>query len=220
MPVDPDLDRVGEVGADLDEPRAEVLVPQVEVVAAHPPVGLGEPELRRARGGLALGSGPDPLELLRDPDRRHPRTTGGGLPIQVRAHHLELAVILAELHPRDVVGLGKRRHRRTEPPPDLVEQRRGGERVAQMLAQERHHLATGLQDRHVGVEVHPVQALDVQRDMPIKHVVDRHHPRPHTHLRTQAQGREDEPTRRGPPAGPLTSAVRGEASLVLQPHLP
>jgi hypothetical protein len=31
--VDPDLGRVGEVGADLDERRAEVLVPQVEVVA-------------------------------------------------------------------------------------------------------------------------------------------------------------------------------------------
>ena len=33
-----------------------------------------------------------------------------------------------------------------------------------MPGQERHHLRTGLQDRHIGVEVDPVQALDIQRN--------------------------------------------------------
>jgi hypothetical protein len=38
----PDPGRIREVGADLDERRAEVGTPQVEVTAGHPPVGLGE----------------------------------------------------------------------------------------------------------------------------------------------------------------------------------
>jgi hypothetical protein len=33
--VDPDLGRVRKVGADLDERRAEALIPKVEVVAGH-----------------------------------------------------------------------------------------------------------------------------------------------------------------------------------------
>ena len=44
--IDPDLGRVGEVGADLHERRPEIGVPEVEVVAAHAPVGLDEGEPR------------------------------------------------------------------------------------------------------------------------------------------------------------------------------
>ena len=43
VPVEPDLGRVGEVVADVDERRAEVDVPEVEVVAGHPPVGFDSP---------------------------------------------------------------------------------------------------------------------------------------------------------------------------------
>ena len=53
--VDPDLGRVGEPGAHLDEGGAEVGVPQVEVVAGHPAVGLGERPRGCAGSGLALG---------------------------------------------------------------------------------------------------------------------------------------------------------------------
>jgi hypothetical protein len=53
VPVDPDLDRVREVGTDLDERWAELVVPEVEVVAGDPPVGLGE----RERHDLAVVSG-------------------------------------------------------------------------------------------------------------------------------------------------------------------
>src|SRR5450759_1848246 len=38
--IEPDLDRVREVCTDFDEARAEVLIPQVEVVRGDPPVGL------------------------------------------------------------------------------------------------------------------------------------------------------------------------------------
>src|SRR5690348_14499630 len=57
--VEPDLGRIREVGADLDERRAKALIPQIEVVAGHPPVGLGGGELRRRRGSVPLVSGPD-----------------------------------------------------------------------------------------------------------------------------------------------------------------
>jgi hypothetical protein len=79
-----------------------------------------------------LGGGPDPLEFLRHPDRGHPGSSGGGLAVQVGSHHRELVVVLAELHPRDVVGLGVGGDRPAEALPDLVEQRRRREPVAQV----------------------------------------------------------------------------------------
>ena len=45
--VDPDLHRIREVGADLDERRPEIVVPDVEVVAGHPPLGHREGEPHR-----------------------------------------------------------------------------------------------------------------------------------------------------------------------------
>jgi hypothetical protein len=45
-----------------------------------------------------------------------------------------------------------------------------------MPRQERHHLRAGLQDRHTGVEVDPVQALNIQRDIPVEYVVHRDDP--------------------------------------------
>ncbi len=71
MSIDPDLARVREVGAQLDERGAEVLVPQVEVVAGGAPVGLGEVEPHDAARALALGAGEHPLELLGHPDRHY-----------------------------------------------------------------------------------------------------------------------------------------------------
>ena len=71
MPVDPDLQRIREVGADLDERGPEPVVPQIEVIAGDPPVGLVEAEPESAVIG-PLGSGEHILVLLRHPDRRDP----------------------------------------------------------------------------------------------------------------------------------------------------
>ena len=101
---------------------------------------------------------------------------------QVRRHHLQLGLVLLEPDPRDVVGIGERQHRPAEPVAHLPEQRRRGERESQVAGEERHHLGTGLQDRHVGVEVDPVQALDIQRHMPVQHVIHRHDPSHDDHL--------------------------------------
>ena len=174
MAVDPDLGRVGEVGADLEERRAEVLVPQVEVVAGHPAVGLRERVLRGRGLGVALVGGPDPLELLGDADRGHPGPPGGGLRRDVRLHHGDLAVVLAELHPRDPVRGRVGLHGPAEPGPDVLHQRRRRDRLAKVLRHERDDLPAGLQDGNVGVQVDPVQALNVQHDMPVQKFPGRH----------------------------------------------
>jgi pimeloyl-ACP methyl ester carboxylesterase len=57
--------------------------------------------------------------------------------------------------------------------------------------QERHHLRTGLQDRHVGVEIDPVQALDIQHHMPVEHVIHRDNPLVHsTSVRSSRRSRD------------------------------
>src|SRR5215212_3241780 len=103
MAVDPDLGRVGEVGADLDKRRPELLIPQVEVVAGHPAVGLVEGEPRDAVGGVALSAGEHTRVLLRDTDRSHPGPAGRGLRDDVGPHLLDLAVGLGEPDNRDVL---------------------------------------------------------------------------------------------------------------------
>src|SRR6266513_635467 len=44
-----------------------------------------------------------------------------------------------------------------------------------MLGEEVNDLPAGLQDPHIGIEVEPTHALNVQRHMPIKHLTGRHH---------------------------------------------
>src|ERR1700682_5184713 len=63
--VEPDLDRVREVGADLDERRPEIGVPQIEIETRPPPVGLGERKPRNPVVARALRRGEHVLKLLR-----------------------------------------------------------------------------------------------------------------------------------------------------------
>jgi hypothetical protein len=100
----------------------------------------------------------------------------------VRLHDFQLGLVLAELDPGDVIGIGKGEHRLAEPVAQLPEQHWRGEREPQVPGQERHHLGTGLQDRHVGVEIDPVQALDIQHHMPVQHVIHRYDLRHDDHL--------------------------------------
>ena len=211
MPVDPDLGRIREPGAHLDERRAEILIPEIKVVAGHPPVGLVERPPRRPGGGLALRRGPHPLELLGHADRRDPGLPGGRLAGQVRLHHLQLGLVLLELDPRDVIGVGEGEHRLAEAVAHLPEQRRRGEREPQVPGEECHHLGTGLQDRHVGVEVDPVQALDIQHHMPVQHVIHRYDLRHDDHL-PQPLLVAMNATCTDAHAEPCNSAVRGGAS--------
>ena len=111
-----------------------------------------------------------------------------GLPIQVGAHHVELAadVVLAESHHRDVVVCGEAGHRLAEALTELSEQRRRRERIAQVIGQKRHHLGAGLQFRHVAIQINPVRALDIQRHVPVQNFGHGHDPLRHDdHLGTE-----------------------------------
>jgi hypothetical protein len=172
VPIDPDLDRIREVGAHLDERRTEVVVPEVEVEAGDSPVGLGEGEPHRAALPV-LGCGEDVLVLLRHPDRGHAGAAGPGLRGHVPAHHLDLPVVLAEPDDRDVVCLGELLDPAAERGADLLQDRRRGDWIAQMPGHEPGELPTDLQVRHVPVEIDPVQALHVQPHVAIEKVADR-----------------------------------------------
>jgi hypothetical protein len=147
-----------------------------------------------------------------------------GLGVQVGPHDLDLAVVLAEPHHRDVIVLGEAGHRFPERRPDLVEEGWRGNRVTQMPGQERNDLPTDLEIRHVGVEIDPIGTVQVQHHMAVEHVVDRDRAR-HCHrlqlpirvYRGEAATAEDSvgplpATRKTAPPRPTpppTSAVRG-----------
>ena len=183
VPVDPHLRRVREVAADLDEARAELAVVHVEVVRVNPPLLLdeviaGHPGLRRAvtRPG-------HPLILLGNHDGGDPEAALPRGVVQVRADVVKLAVIPAgtvrflQVQHRDAAGSGEVVHLAPEPVADLLKQRRRRDGIAQMPGQERHHLAGHLKNRAVSVQVEPVQALNLQADMSLQHLIDVHHAR-------------------------------------------
>jgi hypothetical protein len=64
--------------------------------------------------------------------------------------------------------------------------------LAQVLGHERDHLPARLQNGHVGVEVDPAQALDVQLHMSAEDLVHRHHTCAHD-TPPHPYAREDEP---------------------------
>ena len=176
--VEPDLDRVREVRAHFDERWPEHLIDQVEVVRGDPPVGLGVAEPRQPNTvgvGVVGGAGEHPLELLRLADRGHPTPAPADQPVQVRAHHLQLAFPLREAQHRDVVLSGELGDVAAKPQPDLLQQRRGRDREPQMRGQEADHLAGQLQRRHPPVQVDPIEALQVQTHVPIQDVVHGDH---------------------------------------------
>ena len=128
--VEPHLDRVREVGADLNERRPEIGVPEIDIKTRHPPVGLEKRKPRNPVVAHAFRRGEHVLELLGDPDRGHPGPAGTRLPSQIRAHHLDLAVVLTEPHHRDLVIGSEPVHRRAERGADLLHDRRRRDRIA------------------------------------------------------------------------------------------
>jgi hypothetical protein len=123
----------------------------------------------------------DLLDLLGHYDRHHPTAA---LPLgllQVGADVVELAVVPAgavgPLEPQqgNRLLLGEGRDCLAEAVPDALEQGRGGDLVAQVLGQERDHLAADLQVGDVGVEVDAVQAVQVKCHVTVEDIVDVHH---------------------------------------------
>jgi len=109
---------------------------------------------------------------------------------------------------RDVIGLRERGDRGAEPRADLLHQRWRGNRQAQVLRHERDHLPAGLQDRHIGVQVDPVQALDIQDRMTVENLARRHHTCAHARLLARNPRLEHEPASHIRPASGGATARR------------
>jgi hypothetical protein len=96
---------------------------------------------------------------------------------------VELAVVPAgavgplETQQGNGLLLGEGRNCLAEAVADAFEQGRGRHLVAQMLGQERDHLAADLQVGDVGVEIDTIQAIQVKRYVALEDIVDVHHRR-------------------------------------------
>src|SRR5207248_858810 len=170
------LDWIGPVGADLAYPRPNLGVEDVHVEHRDPALLLGEGELRApAWVGVAPAGRPHQLELLRAAHRHYPRPASGRSGLQVRGHHIGLALPGLEADHRDAASPRPVLDAAAELLPDRLEQRRRHDRLAPVLVEEPDHPASSLQLGDIAIEIQPVQAGDVQPDMPGHHVRGSHH---------------------------------------------
>ena len=161
---------------------------RIEVVGGDSPVGLGVAEMRGTPTlGVHGGAAEDPFETPGPPRSPPPR------PGHSRASRSRCGRTTSNLRS----PLAKRTHGTSLASAKPVTARRNccpvfssnaGENREPAAGQEVHHLPTDLQIRHVPVEVDPIQALQIQRDMTPDNVVHRHRPRRH-HLRAQHPAR-------------------------------
>jgi hypothetical protein len=76
------------------------------------------------------------------------------------------------VHHWDAVVLSQASHRHPKGVAELGEDGRPGNRVAQVLGQERDHLPANLQVRDVGIQLDAVQAPQVEGHMALEEVVE------------------------------------------------
>jgi hypothetical protein len=156
---------VGEVGAELDEERAEVGVDAVEVEVVDHPGGLDDPRVGPARGVVPF-LGPEQRRLLLGPaDEDHALSAPGRLePGQVLMHHVVLVLVPGEVHPRDLLLAGETVDRGGEAVGNLAQRRGRGDRQPQLPVDVPDQPGRVLKVRDVHVQVHPVDALDLEGD--------------------------------------------------------
>ena len=162
VPVHTQLGRVREVGPELQEERPKVPIDGVEVHVVYHRRGSHQPGVALPRPGIHALLRPEYRRLLlglADEDDALVALEAG----QLLGHHVVLPLALRERDQRHAVLRHEDLDRRDEGLADRIHQRRGGERVATMRAEEVRHPALVLQLRHVDVEVHPVDALDLER---------------------------------------------------------
>ena len=162
--VEAELGVVGEVGAELQKERAEVFIHGVEVEVVDHRRRAHEPGIGLAGRGVAALLGPQHGRLLLGSAHEH-HALGGGEVLQVLRHHVVLPLTLLERDERDLVRLHEGVNGGDEPLADGIHQRRRGDGLAAVTPEEGGDPALVLQPRHVGVQVHPVDALDFQRDV-------------------------------------------------------
>ncbi len=151
---------------------------QVAKPLPDPALLLDELEAHDARLVRTVLRPEHPLELLGGHDRHHAVATLplGGLQIGPDMIHLAVveagAVRLLQRQHRDVVLRGKGLHLPAEPVADHLEESWRGHRIAEVVDQEQHHLATHLHVGDIGVQVEAIDTLDFQGDVALQDLVN------------------------------------------------
>ena len=161
--VDAQLGVVGEVAGELQEERPEGGVCAVEVPLVDDAGAPGDPRIRLPFT-VAAPLGPEHLVLLlRAADEHHPFLRGERR--QALVHHIVLALPPSKIHHRDLVITGEPADRGCERIADRGQRSCRGHLAAKLAAQIAHQCKFGLQRRHVDVEIHPVDALNLEHHM-------------------------------------------------------
>ena len=156
------------VAAELQEERAEAVTGAVEVELVHHTGLQRDPRVGRAVVPAAL-AGPKQRDLLlRAADEQHP--LGPAEAGQELLRHVVLALALGEVHPRDLPVSGKGPHRLGERLGGRSQRRGGGHRLAQVPVDIADQPGRVLQLRDIHVQVHPVDALHLERHMARQHI--------------------------------------------------
>ena len=171
VPVDAQLGVVGEVRAELQEERAEVVVDGVEVELVDHRRRGGQPRVGVAGGGVVAAFGAYHLRLLlRLADVEDALAAG---PVaEVLPGTVVLALAAAERHDLDPVAGGEALDGVDETPGHGSHQGRGRYDRTPHLAEEVRRPRGPLEQGHVDVEVHPVDALQGQRRVLCQHLGD------------------------------------------------
>jgi len=106
--------------------------------------------------------------LLGHSDEHH--LVGAGEPVEVLLHHLVLAFPLGEVPHRNIVSGGKVLDVSDEPLGHRSHQRGRSDREPPVPHQEPGHLPGALQLRDENVQIHPVDALDLEPNMSSQHL--------------------------------------------------
>ncbi len=159
--IQAELGVVGEVGGELDEEGAEALVQDVEVVLVHHDLSAIEPRVRGARLRIAAflrAKGGRLLLGLAHKNNAFVPMEGG----QALQEYVVLALSPLKGDQRDSLVLGKSLNPPDEALRHGVHEGRGRKGVASVVPKELNHSTVVLQVGYVGVEVQPIDALDLQ----------------------------------------------------------
>ncbi len=160
--IEAQLGVVGKIRTELQEERAEVRVHAGEVELVDQPGGLHDPRVGVPVGvATALGAKQYRL-LLRPPDEGTP-----SVPVKAarRSRAMSSFLALDEVHPRHALVPSEATHRRAERVGDLGQRGGGSNRQVQLLVHAAHNPGRVLQPWDIDVEVHPVDALDLEAHM-------------------------------------------------------
>jgi len=167
--VDAHAYREGEVRADLDEHRTEVLVVEVEVVLLHEHILTRVIETDVPVAGVLPGL-EGHLFLLRHANEDH--RIALGLFGAYAVGHLVLSFLAFERNEPDAFGCGEGFHARHKLPCDSTQHSRRRNGAVTLLAQKDAQASRSLKCGHVAVQVDSVKGINPQRRVLLEKIRD------------------------------------------------